>query len=339
MLEVKQLTRRYGRFVAVDDVSFEIGKGEIVGLLGHNGAGKTTIMKMISGYLEPNQGDIRLGGYNLAKDTKTAQRLLGYLPESLPIYPEMTVIDYLDFAAELRGLAEQQKIDEVQRVLAATEIQSKALESIATLSRGFKQRVGVAQALLGKPKLLILDEPTNGLDPTQTEHMRSLIQILAKEATVILSTHIMQEVDALCDRVLILRNGQLVVDEKLKSLQQARGLLINTNAQLEAVKEPLQGISAVMNIEPIDRTSEKTSTEAEGLSYRVHLDQAFCHEKQSLNAVCADVAKALISHNIPLFAMTPETLDLEALFREVNQGATFTKNASKNRLKEAEHAA
>lgn len=335
MLEVKQLTRRYGRFVAVDDVSFEIGKGEIVGLLGHNGAGKTTIMKMISGYLEPNQGDIRLGGYSLAKETKVAQRLLGYLPESLPVYPEMTVIDYLDFAAELKGLVRQHKIDEVQRVLAATEIQSKALESIATLSRGFKQRVGVAQALLGKPKLLILDEPTNGLDPTQTEHMRSLIQTLAKEATVILSTHIMQEVDALCDRVLILRNGQLVVDEKLKSLQQARGLLINTDAQLEAVRDPLQNIPAVTNVELLEKTPSETGC----LSYRIHLDQVLCDQKQRLNAVCADVAKALISQNLSVYAMTPETLDLEALFREVNQGATFIKNASKNCLKEAEHAA
>ena len=207
MLDVKQLTRCYGDFVAVDNVSFNIGSGEIVGLLGHNGAGKTTVMKMLSGYLEPDHGQIAIGGLDLAANTKQVQRDLGYLPENLPIYPDMVVADYLDFAARLKGLEGQAARDEMRRVVHATDIGAKCLSPIATLSRGFKQRVGVAQAILGSPRLLILDEPTNGLDPTQTEHMRQLIRQLAENATVILSTHIMQEVDALCDRVLILSGG------------------------------------------------------------------------------------------------------------------------------------
>src|SRR5690554_6115506 len=203
MLEVSGLSRRYGDFVAVDKVSFTIGAGEIVGLLGHNGAGKTTIMKMLSGYLEPDAGKVRIGGIDLAEAPKEVQRRLGYLPENLPVYPDMTVADYLDYAAALKGLAGDAKRSEIARAVRETDIADKFLAPIATLSRGYRQRVGVAQAILGRPRLLILDEPTNGLDPTQTLHMRNLIRRLAEHATVIVSTHIMQEVDALCDRVLI----------------------------------------------------------------------------------------------------------------------------------------
>ena len=161
MLEVSQITRSYGNFKAVDNVSFSIGKGEIVGLLGHNGAGKTTILKMISGYLEPDNGSIHIDGISLADELKQVQTGLGYLPENLPVYAEMTVADYLDYAADLKGLLDKNKNDEIKRVIAATELSGRLLAPIATLSRGYRQRVGVAQAILGKPKLLILDEPTN----------------------------------------------------------------------------------------------------------------------------------------------------------------------------------
>ena len=191
MLEVEQLTRLYGNFKAVDNVSFKINKGEIVGLLGHNGAGKTTIMKMLSGFIEANQGSIEIDGADIQKDLKQAQQSLGYLPENLPIYPEMIVADYLDYASEMKGLTGDAKIAEIKRVIQATDIVPKLLMPISTLSRGYKQRVGVAQAILGKPRLLILDEPTNGLDPTQTQLIRALIRNLAKDATVILSTHIL----------------------------------------------------------------------------------------------------------------------------------------------------
>lgn len=309
MLEVRQLTRRYGDYLAVDNVSFEIGKGEIVGLLGHNGAGKTTIMKMISGYLEPNQGSIKLGGFDLSTHAKEAQRFLGYLPENLPLYPEMTVADYLDYAAELKGIDDASKVREVQRVLAATEIQPKALSPINTLSRGYKQRVGVTQALLGNPKLLILDEPTNGLDPTQTDHMRTLIQKLAKEATVILSTHIMQEVDALCDRVLIVRNGQLVVDSPLKSLKHAQQIRLACSLGLDELKTHIQNIEHVSDIEPIK------SDVIGGNGFLVHTN-----EPEQVGHLCAALAKCLIEQGVELYQLQPEVQDLEALFREVNQG-------------------
>ncbi len=251
MLDVKKLQRSYGDFLAVKSVNFSINKGEIVGLLGHNGAGKTTIMKMLSGYLEPSGGEVIFDGISLADNTKTLQQKIGYLPENLPVYPEMSVADYLDFAAELKGLQAEMKRAEIKRVIHATDIAEKILAPIATLSRGYKQRVGVAQAILGKPQLLILDEPTNGLDPTQTQQMRGLIRDLAKNATVIISTHIMQEVNALCSRVLMLRGGDLVMDAKLADLQRSHDLRIVTNKNSEELKILLRNLNGIQEIESI----------------------------------------------------------------------------------------
>jgi ABC-2 type transport system ATP-binding protein len=217
MIEVQSLTRHFGKTVAVEDVSFTIGDNEVVGLLGHNGAGKTTIMKMLSGYLEPSDGSININGVDLARNAQAVQQTLGYLPENLPVYPQMMVADYLDYIATLKGIAASQRPEAIRGVLAATDLTERALDTISVLSRGFRQRVGVAQALLGNPRLLILDEPTNGLDPHQTEHMRQLIRRLARRTTIILSTHILQEVEALCHRVLMLRNGQLALNQTTPS--------------------------------------------------------------------------------------------------------------------------
>ncbi len=307
MLEVRQLTRLYGDFKAVDNVSFKIRKGEIVGLLGHNGAGKTTIMKMLSGYIESNQGMIEIDDIDLQQDPKKAQKNLGYLPENLPIYPEMTVADYLDYASEMKGLSGETKISEIKRVIQATDIVPKLLSPISTLSRGYKQRVGVAQAILGKPKLLILDEPTNGLDPTQTRLIRALIRDLAKEATVILSTHIMQEVDALCDRVLIIRNGQVAVDAQLEELRKSNHLQLTTSLEKDELIALLQPLSTVTQI-------EETSTEQQVHLYRLGIEETGDHL-----ALCGDIAKLIIDSGATLFAINQEHRDLETLFREVNE--------------------
>lgn len=311
MLEITALSRSYGQFKAVDEVSFAIGQGEIVGLLGHNGAGKTTIMKMLSGTLEPDSGRILFDGVDPTADPIAVQQALGYLPESLPVYPEMLVADYLDYAATLKGIDADLRRSEITRVVQETDIASKLLEPISTLSRGFKQRVGVAQAILGKPRLLILDEPTNGLDPSQTEQMRHLIQGLARSATVILSTHIMQEVDAVCDRVLILRQGRLVVDAKLEELRDSKELLLWTSlsaeaaqtklTELEGVREVLQGPAPPDSALPL-------------LAYRLKLlDEADPHR------VCAQVARQIHTTGAELYRLQPERRDLETLFREVNQ--------------------
>ena len=307
MLDVNSLKRTYGDFVAVGGVTFSIGKGEIVGLLGHNGAGKTTIMKMLSGYLEPSGGQIKMDGVDLAQHLKKLQQKIGYLPESLPVYPEMTVADYLDYAASLNGLQGALKQAEIKRVLHATAIGEKLLAPIATLSRGYKQRVGVAQAILGKPGLLILDEPTNGLDPTQTLQMRELIRDIAKEATVILSTHIMQEVDALCDRVLMVRGGRLVIDARLDSLRQSRYLQLATSPLSEDAVSTLTHIPGVQTLEP------QTGNNARAI-YRVTLS-----EEVDLDVVSAALAKAVIAAGADLYQLNAEVRDLESLFREVNQ--------------------
>lgn len=306
MLEVNQLTRSYGSFMAVDNVSFSIGKGEIVGLLGHNGAGKTTIMKMISGYLEPNKGSIHVDGISLAENLKQVQIGIGYLPENLPVYPEMTVADYLDYTADLKGLQHNSKKAEIKRVISATKLSARLLAPIATLSRGYKQRVGVAQAILGRPNLLILDEPTNGLDPEQTQHMRELIRDIASAATVILSTHIMQEVDALCSRVLMLRSGSLAVDARLDDLRRSNHLLLETSmTEDKALKlKEIEGISLIELIGGGNASSV----------YRIEIESPDRHRK-----VSAELATNIIQSGEKLYRLLPEKRDLETLFREVNE--------------------
>jgi ABC-2 type transport system ATP-binding protein len=306
MLEVKQLTRLYGDFKAVDRVSFKIKKGEIVGLLGHNGAGKTTIMKMLSGFIESNHGSILINNVDLKDNPKKAQKDLGYLSENLPIYPEMFVADYLDYASELKGITGNQKTSEIRRVIQATDIESKLLSPISTLSRGFKQRVGIAQAILGKPKLLILDEPTNGLDPKQTNLVRSLIRDLSKDATVILSTHIMQEVDALCTRALIIRDGRLAVDAELDELRKSNHLLLSTSSNKMDTASMLSSISDIVSI---NQLHENGAT----FSYRIELKGVIEND-----ATIGEIAKLVISSGADIYSIHKEIRDLETLFRETN---------------------
>ena len=304
MLKVEDLTRRYGEFLAVDRVTFSVGKGEIVGLLGHNGAGKTTIMKMLSGYLEPNSGDATVDGHNIVDEPKEVQKVLGYLPETLPLYPEMTVAQYLYFSADLKGLKDRETVSEILRVTNSTDLREKFLSPIANLSRGYKQRLGVAQAIIGNPRLLILDEPTNGLDPEQTQHMRSLIRDIAKNATVILSTHIMQEVDALCSRVLMLHSGKLALDAQLDELRASNSLLVESTLTTTKL-ESLENLSGVETISLI-ATTEGSST------YRVTTNA-----DAALKNVSADIAREISKQKESLFLLKPELRDLETLFREV----------------------
>ncbi len=301
MIKAEQLTRRYGDFLAVDRVDFSIGQGEIVGLLGHNGAGKTTIMKMLTGYLEPSGGRILVDDIDVAEQPKVVQRSLGYLSESLPLYPEMTVVDYLEYAAELRGVAPSEQANAVRESVEATELESKAFDAIHTLSRGYRQRVGVAQAILHKPRFLVLDEPTNGLDPSQTQHMRELIKRLAGNATVILSTHIMQEVNAVCDRAMILRNGRLVLDETLASLRRSERLLIGTDAEPDRVATALRGIDGV-GASPVRAGARRVALPLSG----------------EVEATAARVVAALVAANIHVYSVAPEQRDLETVFREVS---------------------
>ena len=308
MISVQNLSKYYGEFPAVDDVTFRIGRGEIVGLLGHNGAGKTTIMKMVTGFLEPDQGTISVAGLDISEHRSTIQAKIGYLPENCPVYLEMTVIDYLEYAAGLKGMTGTDCISGVRYAIEKTELAEKATQTINTLSRGYRQRVGVAQAILTQPEVLILDEPTNGLDPSQILHMRDLITELSKHSTVIISTHILQEVQVLCDRVLILRDGRMALDSTLKDLNQGQKLFLTIDKGPDQAKSELSSISGVQSVELLS----KNSTE-----YNYALDVE-SKTNQDVRDFIPSIAKAVVDQGFSLYAIYLEVRDLETVFNEVN---------------------
>lgn len=309
MLEVRSISRHYGDLKAVDNVSFTINPGEIVGLLGHNGAGKTTIMKMLSGYLEPDEGDIRFQGEVVQSGDTALQQALGYLPENLPVYPELSVAGYLQYAATLKGLTGKQQQSAIRAVTESTDLTDRFLSPISTLSRGMKQRVGVAQALLGAPSLLILDEPTNGLDPAQTEQMRQLIKSISESATVILSTHIMQEVEAMCSRALIIRQGQLAVDTKLEELQSNQRIALQTTGNLQSVTDALQAESWCSAITP-----SPMKTVVPGANAFTIKTTDNCDISEAI-ALCAE---RLVARSIPIASIHSDKKDLQSLFLDVS---------------------
>ena len=223
MIEVKGLVKTYGPKRAVDGVSFSVKRGDILGFLGPNGAGKSTTMKMITGFLRPDAGTATVDGVDVTDDPVSVKRKLGYLPESAPAYPEMTVEEFLGFIADVRGFRDGDgKRAQIDRAIQLTHLSPVRKQSIETLSKGFKQRVGFAQALLHDPPALILDEPTDGLDPNQKIEMRTLIKNMAVEKTIVLSTHILEEVDAICTRVIIISQGRVVADETPAQLRARR---------------------------------------------------------------------------------------------------------------------
>ena len=234
MIEIVKLTKRYRNMVAIEDVSFSLEKGEIVGFLGPNGAGKSTTMKILSGFMPATSGRAVLAGYNVFEEPMQVRRSLGYLPEVPPLYPDLTVLEYLRFVAGLKGLVRRDKERHCQDAMERVNVASQKNRLIRNLSKGFQQRVGIAQALLGNPAVLILDEPTVGLDPRQIGEVRKLIKSLAGDHTVILSTHILQEVTATCERVVVINQGRIVADDKLDQLVE-RHRTMGHGASLEEV--------------------------------------------------------------------------------------------------------
>ena len=299
LIQFEHITRKFNDFIAVDDVSFSIGQGEIVGLLGHNGAGKTTIMKLLTGYLEPTQGNIFVDGLAIDSDLPSIQSRLGYLPENCPLWSDMTIVEFLLYQSSLKGIAKSEQDDHVFHVIQKTNLKEKALAPIGTLSKGYRQRVGVANAILNQPKIIILDEPTNGLDPTQTLNMRALIQDLAKTSTVILSTHILQEVEAVCDRVIIVRSGKIVTDKKLDELDQTVGLRISVDIDEKSMQSLLNDLVGSNNIKLIKH---------QGNQYQYLVDADI--------SLSTKINQTILHAGHQLFEITPERQSLESLFKE-----------------------
>jgi ABC-2 type transport system ATP-binding protein len=220
LIEIDRLTKRFGTFTAVDNVSFQVRRGEVLGFLGPNGAGKSTTMRMLAGFMIPTAGTARIQGHDVQTDSVAARRLLGFLPEGAPTYPEMSVEGFLRFCARIRGFSGAELAGRVDHALDLTTLRGVRLQPVETLSKGFKRRVGLAQALLHDPPVLVLDEPTDGLDPNQKHEVRGLIRQMAPEKAIVISTHILEEVDAVCSRAIVIADGQIVADGTPAELEQ-----------------------------------------------------------------------------------------------------------------------
>ncbi len=252
MINVKNLTKYYGKRLAVDNISFEVEKGEIVGLLGPNAAGKTTTMRILTGYLAPTRGDVLLAGHNMLTDSLEARRHIGYLPELIPLYSDMTVREYLEFFAKLRGVNANKIKKRLKTVIDTCQLDEYADVLIGKLSKGYRQRVGVGQAIIHEPEVLILDEPTVGIDPIQVSSTRQLIKELGKEHTVILSTHILSEVSAICGRVIIINEGRIVAEDRIENLSSlltaAKRVRLEITGPYKKVIEVLQQVSGITKV-------------------------------------------------------------------------------------------
>ena len=307
MIKVQKLTKRYRDLVAVNQISFEVEKGEILGFLGPNGAGKSTSMKMITGFLAPSAGSVEIAKLNVLDHPIEVKRKIGYLPEAPPLYLDMTARSYLRHVAELKGLPHRGLPAEIERVAERTGITHVMDRLLANLSKGYRQRVGLAQALLGSPPVLILDEPSSGLDPAQIREIRDTIRDLAQEHTVILSTHILPEVTMLCDRVIIINHGQIVTDESIEKLT-GQGHISN-HLQLRLSKAHKDTEAALKAIDGIKRTESQQS----GLLFDIFL-------KKADEALPPKILQELINKNIPVFSMQPVIPSLEEIFLKVISG-------------------
>lgn len=310
MIAVRQLHKRYGDIDAVKSVSFEVGAGEIVGFLGPNGAGKTTTMKMLTTFVAPTSGSATVAGFDVVGDSLEVRRRIGYLPESAPSYPEMRVGDYLDFIGRVRGMALAERVTAVEQAAVACDITDRLHQAIGTLSKGYRQRVGLAQALLHSPPILILDEPTSGLDPNQIHAIRNLIREIGRSRTVILSTHILQEVQATCDRVLIIHKGELVADAPTEDIQtrQAGGSLCRVAYGAGMVRLTAPAIQGRIEAIPgVTRVELQGAMEAGQHAFDVLADRD----------VRPDLYQLAVTEGLTLFELVKERSTLEEVFRRL----------------------
>ena len=286
MIQVENITKRYGSFTAVENINFEIEEGEIVGFLGPNGAGKSTTMNMITGFIEPTSGKIIVDGYDISKKPRKAKRQIGYMPEGVPLYSDLTVKEFVTYMAELKGVPRKEKKEKVQKALQETGLTDVQNKLTRNLSRGYKQRVSMAGALVSNPKVIILDEPTVGLDPKQVTEIRALIKELGKEHTVILSSHILSEVSQICNRVIIINNGKIVAIDTPENLEKkvvkdnfVYVTVEDNDNKIESIKEKLPEIKDIKLItENEDKTKKYIITADEDVDLRKSIFETFAKE-------------------------------------------------------------
>lgn len=307
MIEVTNLTKRYGEHVAVDHLSFRVEKGQIYGFLGPNGAGKSTTMNMITGYLAPSEGTVVIDGKDIQKEPEEAKRKVGYLPEIPPLYTDMTVEEYLIFAAELKKIPAKERKEQVEKVMEMTRIADMRGRLIRNLSKGYRQRVGLAQAILGDPEVLILDEPSVGLDPKQIIEIRDLIRQLGENHTIILSSHILSEVSAVCDHIMIIAHGQLVASDSPEGLQK----LMKGSMELElTVKSKYERLESILKEIPGVEALEQTASPEKGM---VKVKVMTGENRDVREAVFF----ALADEKLPIMEMVHSEKSLEDIFLEL----------------------
>lgn len=307
LIEVKNLVKRYGNHVAVDHLSFTVEKGQVLGFLGPNGAGKSTTMNIITGYMSATEGTVTVNGIDVYEEPEEVKKMIGYLPEFPPLYPDMSVREYLEFVADIKKVNKKEKKQMIIDIMEATKISPMADRLIKHLSKGYKQRVGLAQAIMGYPELIILDEPTVGLDPKQIIEIRELIKELSKNHTVILSSHIMQEVSAVCDTVMIIDRGKLILSDKPENLSFRLGATGGMRLTVKGDKQVI--ITALEKIERINRIEEHEQ-QSEG----VHELTVYCNEKDDIRE---EVFFAMCEAKTPVLEMQSIRMSLEDIFLKV----------------------
>ena len=310
MIEVKNVTKKYGNFVAVDNISFNIKEGEIIGLLGPNGAGKSTTMNMITGFIEQTEGEIIIDGYDMLKKPKKAKKEIGYMTEGVPLYTDLTVKEFVSYMAQIKKVDRKIRKEQIEKTIEETGLKDVEKKLIKNLSRGYKQRVSMAGALVGKPKILILDEPTVGLDPKQITEIRELIKKLGKTHTVILSSHILSEVSQICNKVIIINKGKIVAIDTPQNLENAVSknnniyvTIEDPENKIETVKDKIEGIKDIKLVATNDDGTKHYCIESEG-------------EKDLRKTIFAEFAK----ENITIYEMKKQDVTLEDAFIELIEG-------------------
>ena len=324
MIRVENITKRYGNFTAVDDISFEIEEGEIVGFLGPNGAGKSTTMNMITGFIEPSKGRIIVDGYDISKKPKSAKKQIGYMPEGVPLYSDLTVKEFVTYMAELKGVERKVKKDRVQKALEDTGLMDVQNQLTKNLSRGYKQRVSMAGALVGEPKVIILDEPTVGLDPKQVTEIRALIKELGKNHTVILSSHILSEVSQICNRVIIINKGKIVAIDTPANLENKvaseNSIYVTVEDPENKMKDIKEKIENVKEIKLVAENEDKTK------QYMISADKDVDLRK--------NIFETLAKEGITIFEMKKADVTLEDAFMQLIEEPEKKEESNKEEIEE-----